>query len=327
MKRMPAMSRRLFAPVIFLSLAILSACAPLPLGIPENAEPVSQAARPVLIVNSDRNISRYEVPAASFARAVRGHPIVRLDLHGRNDPVETLQDYLNAYPIAGVYAVGAKALGAVNYLAPEMPVVFSAVMAWREFLPESNAYGIASDIAPDAQLLWFKHFFPRIKRLGVLYSDANQPVLESARSAATHMDLHIVAKRIPQSKMLATQAQNLLNEVDALWLISDPLVLSSAQGIENLFTLADSKQVPIFTYKRLFVNYGATLSITADEATTGRQAAVTLMQLMRKDKQLPAIQYPAGSSLTLNMDKVRRYQLHLNPAALDAVSDLVESTP
>lgn len=326
MIKMPELTKRMRTLIASLTAALVSACAPLPLGIPGDDPERATDARPVLVVNSDDSIARYQIPAASFAAAMRGHPVVTLDLHDRIDPVETLQDYLNEYAVAGVYAVGAKALGAVNYLAPEVPVVYSAVLAWREFQRESDAHGIASDIAPDAQLIWFRHFFPDIKRLGLLYSDNNSHMLDNAIAAAKRTGLTLVPRRVAHAHSQAEQLQRLLEDVDALWLISDPTVLSSTESITNLFAQADQKKVPVFSYKRLFVDYGATLSITADEVTSGRQAAVMLHQLMHADKPLPAVQFPAGSAITLNLDRVRRYQLNLNRTALDSVRELVDST-
>ena len=148
----------------------------------------------------------------------------------------------------------------------------------------------------------------------------------NAIAAAKRTGLTLVPRRVAHAHSQAEQLQRLLEDVDALWLISDPTVLSSTESITNLFAQADQKKVPVFSYKHLFVDYGATLSITADEVTSGRQAAVMLHQLMQADKPLPAVQFPAGSAITLNLDRVRRYQLNLNRTALDSVRELVDST-
>ena len=94
MIKMPELTKRMRTLIASLTAALVSACAPLPLGIPGDDPARATDARPVLVVNSDDSIARYQIPAASFAAAMRGHPVVTLDLHDRIDPVETLQDYL-----------------------------------------------------------------------------------------------------------------------------------------------------------------------------------------------------------------------------------------
>jgi len=68
---------------------------------------------------------------------------------------------------------------------------------------------------------------------------------------------------------------------------------------------------------------GAILSISADKPTTGRQAALLTQSILEGNAKELSVTPPAGSSITLNMDKVRTYKIKLNEDALDSVNNIV----
>jgi len=277
-----------------------------------------------LLVNTNRQIDRYKAAEASFTKTLANHKIHTVDLDQDNQPIETLQDLLNEEQFDAVYCIGAKALGSIDYIDPDMPVIFSSVLNWRRFNAQDNYNGIASEVAPKAQLTWFKYFFPEIKNIGVLYSSDNQQRLQDAALLADALALQLVTQEINSKTQLDNQANDLFSQVDALWLISDPSVLASTDQAKRLFTIADQTNVPIFTYHSFFMEMGATLSITADLPTTGRQAAFMMKEVLKQPDYKQTIQFPAGSSITLNINKAEAYNLKLNEDALDSVDELIE---
>jgi len=278
----------------------------------------------ILLVNTNNSIERYRIAQTAFIETLKGSSVNTIDLGEDNQPVDTLQDLLNEQDYDAIYCIGAKALGTIDYIDPEAPVIFSSVLNWRRFSTQPNYYGVASEVAPEAQLAWFKYFFPEIKKIGVLYSDDNQKLIEDARSSAEKLYIQIVTEKVYSQDKLTTHANKLLSEVDALWLISDPSVLASSNNARLLFHNADKKQVPIFAYNSFFVDMGAMLSISADLSTTGRQAAIIVRNVLQEDMKGKSVQFPAGSCITLNLDKVRFYNIELNDSALDSVNEIVE---
>jgi|GEM_PF-228850 len=278
----------------------------------------------ILLVSTNRQIDRYEAAEASFIKTLTNHTIHTVDLNQNNHPIDTLQDLLNEEHFDAIYCIGAKALGSIDYIDPDMPVIFSSVLNWRRFNEQDNYNGIASEVAPEAQLTWFKYFFPEIKNIGVLYSSDNQKRLKEAALPAEALALQLVTQEINSDIQLGNQAKDLLSNVDALWLISDPSVLVSSDQAKRLFKMAHKKHVPIFTYHSVFMDMGATLSITADLPTTGRQAALMMKKVLKQPDFKQTIQFPAGSSITLNIKKADTYKLSLNGDALDSVDEIVE---
>ncbi|UZE96036.1 ABC transporter substrate-binding protein [Alkalimarinus alittae] len=283
----------------------------------------------ILVINTNHSLERYRVSQAAFIETLKltaadnTRAVSTIDLDMDNTPVETLQDVLNQRHYDAVYCIGAKALGSVDYIDPNTQVVFSSVLNWRRFVDQPRYSGIASDPATEAQLTWFKYFFPDIKTIGVLYSAKNRQLLKHATKIASQLSINIVGEEVHSNSSLMAQANALLPNVDALWLISDSTVLSSTDTAKQLFAAADQHKTPILSYNPVFVEMGALLSISADVATTGRQAALIMNNLLSGSNQASSIQFPAGSSISLNLRKVHEYNIKLNSSALDSVNELV----
>lgn len=282
----------------------------------------TKRARKVLVLNSNQLVERYQIAESSFIRAMAGRTIDVMDLQDKDKPVEFIQDKLNEQRYDLIYAIGAKALGSVNLIDPDMPVVYSAVLNWRRFKQQDNYFGISSELSPQVQLTWFKYFFPEIKSIGVLYSQENAHMIEEANQVARNLGIKLVASQVRSERHLKDSVKNLLDEVEALWLISDSHILSSVNKVKQFFVLADEKQIPVLTYNPVFIEMGAVMSLAADLPTIGRQAALLANDLLARDAPLEMIQFPAGSRIMLNSQKIREYNMKLNASALESVDEI-----
>ncbi|RLT93240.1 ABC transporter substrate-binding protein [Ketobacter sp.] len=304
---------------------LLALCCSLAIGGCQNrtALPQQPDTFTVLVVNSNSALPRYEVPVQAFLKTIKGAELVTVDLGEDELPTETLQDMLNAHRVQAIYCVGAKALGSIDYLSPATPVVYSSVLSWREFQSRKHFYGVTDGVAPAAQLAWFKHFFPNIQRIGVLYSDTSENVLKDARHSAEALSLTLNTRKIAAGEARTPHIEALLESSDAIWILPDPEVLDSEANTVQLFEQAHRRKIPVFAYNPFFMELGATLSINADLATTGRQAALMVQSLQNAAPE-SNIQFPAGSNVSLNLRKVREYQLNLDSDALNSVSELLD---
>lgn len=307
----------------FLLTLLLVSCANVPDAAISQKEP---AVTRILLVNTNDSIERYHIAQTAFMESIKdgNGNIHTVDLGKNNHPIDTLQDLLNEQDYDAIYCIGAKALGSIDHIDPDTPVIFSSVLNWHRFSNQPNYYGVASEVAPKAQLTWFKYFFPDTKRIGVLYSGDNQHLIEDATSSAHELSIQIIAEKVSSQSLLETHARTLLSKVDALWLISDSRVLASTNNAQLLFTKADKRNVPVLAYNSFFMDMGATLSISADLPTTGRQAAIMMRHVLQKDIKGKNVQFPAGSSIILNMNKVRTYNVKLNQNALDSVNNIID---
>jgi putative ABC transport system substrate-binding protein len=158
----------------------------------------------------------------------------------------------------------------------------------------------------------------------VLYSAENRQLIADASKVAKDLAIELIALEIDTPAQLTKKLAAMASRVDVFWLISDPVVLSSPEKTREMFTYAQQKKVPVVTYNRFFLELGAVLSITADLPTTGRQAALMLQKIISRGAPAASIQFPAGTTITLNMGKVRELGLNMNDGAFDAVNEIID---
>lgn len=320
-------SRPIFTMLVMLvHVLILSACA-VNTSQPNNnlASSVSLAEYregKVLVVNSNLSIDRYQIAQKVFIDSILNTNLTLVNLEHEAQPVEYLQDVLNKNNYDAIYCIGAKALGSIEYISPDAPVVYSAVLNWRRFKDHKNYFGISSELSPEVQLTWIKYFFKDIQKIGVYYSQENESLISDAVAVSKNLSINLIPIKLNTDEHLLASAKEVLPKFDALWLISDSSVLSSANSVEDLFNLAKEKNVPVLAYNTLFIDMGAVMSLGIDLPTTARQAAILTSKIL--DKQMPkeVIQFPAGSKIVLNRKGLNHHQMKLNPGVLDSVDEL-----
>lgn len=282
--------------------------------------------RSILIVNSHRSIDRYQVAEQAFINQIQSQTnaseITQIDLAHEEYPERLLQELLNQENHSHIYCIGAKALGSIDTIAPPQPIVFSSVLNWARFENQQGISGIASDIAPASQLAMFKLFFTEIQSVAVLYSQRNRALIRKLAQAAEQVGITLNTVEINERDSIEAHMQQVSLNNDALWLLSDPVVLSSVAKAKQLFATADQHNLPVFSTNRFFKELGATFIISADRPTIGRQAALLISADNNETQN--KIHYPVGSHISLNMSKVEQYKLNLNFQALDNVNELIE---
>ena len=169
----------------------------------------------------------------------------------------------------------------------------------------------------------FRYLFPDLKNIGVIYSKKyNHEWVTQTRQDAKDVNIKIISKSIRRSSELGDALREVLPKVDAVWLTSDPVVMSNKDSVQTFFKHAQKK--PIFSYDEVFLNYGASLIISPDIPTIGFQAANLANELNNGIEISERVQDPAGSSITLNLKKVNQYGIQLNKDALDSVNNILE---
>lgn len=313
--------------VLFFSVVILNACASNLINqssfndSSSSSQLSAHSKQKVLIINSNQSVERYQIAESTFIESMSDYNTKVVNLEAEKQPIEYLQDVLNTERYDLIYCIGAKALGSIDYIDPSMPVVYTAVLNWRRFQGRNNYFGIASELSPQVQLTWFKYLFPEIRNIGVFYGEENQTLIDDAKKTANNLSLKLETEMLRSDEQLMLSAKAMLNDVDALWLISDSSTLSSIESVEKLFNLAEKLNVPIFSYNSVFMDMGATMSLVADLPTTARQAALLSMKLLKNIVPKQNIQFPAGSRIILGGHKIDRYEMKLNPEGLDSVDE------
>lgn len=281
------------------------------------------ADKKVLVLNSNSQIGKYATAEKIFKQMLNGHPITHLDIAKFNQSNKIEEAILKSDPDI-IYCIGSKAFSSAYRFSEDYQVIFSSIINWRRLPLKNKIYGIANEIPADTQLTLFKLVFPKIKRIGIVYSHKfNSEWFNATRKLAADLDIEIVGASIAKPKQLTDSLKRIINKVDAIWLISDPMVLSSGNALNSIIKITENHKKPILAYDPVFVKSGATLSVSVDASTIGRQAAAIILDIFDKETIEQQVQSPAGTQIWLNMKKVDQYQLKMNEDALASVNHIV----
>ena len=94
--------------------------------------------------------------------------------------------------------------------------------------------------------------------------------------------------------------------------------------MDLLFDQCKIRQKPVFVYDEAYLKFGATLVVSADLQTIGRQAATLVKTIMLRQEISTKVQPPAGTQIILNNKKVKECHLEFNESAMDSINTIVE---
>jgi putative ABC transport system substrate-binding protein len=278
----------------------------------------------ILLINSDATVEKYKVAQEEFVKAFP-HPVLKVNLSDKKWRIPDVEDLLyDEYPDL-TYCIGTKAYLIANRFISEKDIIFSSIINWHRLPMTKKTYGVSNELHSGMQITLFRYIFPEVKKLGVLYSEKyNSQWFNETKLEAKEMGLKIIGGAVSENRQARSALKELLPDIDALWFISDPLIVSDKKILMEVFKECDAKKVPVFTYHDIFVEYGAVLIVSVDDPTIGRQAAGIAAEVLSVGKMDEKVQYPAGSHIILNLKKVKEYGLHYKEETLNAVNQIVE---
>ena len=275
----------------------------------------------VLVLNSDTSISRYLEVQDAF-NASLATPAMTVDMAKEAPTESALKRVLDRENPATVYCIGAKAYQLASRVSKDRTIILSSAINWERFPARKQRHVIANELPAAVQLTLFRHFFPKLQRIGVLYTrDINRQWFEQAQAGAKEVGVELVGVNVRRSSEIAGVLRDLAPKVDAIWVTPDPVVLETEASVRFLFERCHTLQKPVFAYSPAFAELGATLILAPDMPTIGRQAAAIVADLASNPQP---VHTPAGSEVTLNLARVKAYSLDLNRDALDSVNHLVK---
>jgi putative ABC transport system substrate-binding protein len=303
---------RVFKPIYILLLLLL---------IPGN---LAADNSKILLINSDASVEKYEAAQMEFKSTVDS-PIKDIDLGEKEWKSQEIEDLLyDEYPDL-IYCIGTKAYVVANRFLSEKKIVFSSIINWKRLPVNKRTFGVSNELPPEMEITLFRYMFPSIKKIGVLYSDEyNGQWVNQASAQATEMGVEIIGRPVEDSKKALSTLRQLLPDMDALWLISDPVILSDKKVLMQLFTECDTRKKAVFSYQEAFAKQGAVLIVSVDNATIGRQAAKIATAVLSGEEITEKVQFPAGSHIIMNLNKAKEYGIEYNTDALASVNQFIE---
>jgi hypothetical protein len=277
----------------------------------------------VLIVKSD-DLPQYQYPIDAFIAAHRGK-VTTVDLEGSKEEGRArLARVAERESVDAVFALGAQAAWLSREVMPHTPLTFAMVIDWQRYGFGADATGVAVELPVDALLARFKLLLPGLRRLGVIHSgQSSATTLEAARSAAASLGIDLHEEDVAYSDSVAGAYRRMRGEVDALWMVPDPVVVTH----DNFRYLAERTRndgIAFLAFSENFVRAGALLSVAPDYATMGSQAAVLVERSLERHAAVPAVQAPIGSSLVINADTARELGIDLDRTILSLADKVID---
>lgn len=279
---------------------------------------VAFARSDIAVLVSD-TLATYDAPVDRFEAAV-GRPTTVYDLQGSRERADAIVKQLQADPPPLVYALGAKAAyAAVNGL-PDVPVVYAMVTDPPRYgIGGTQVTGVSTSVPAEAVLSQFRLFAPDVKTIGVLLAASNTGgATADALAAAKRLGYDLKVQRVTNARDLRAAFDRMSGEVDALWLLPDPVALTP-DGFRYLRTASLRYKIPMLASSETLVQAGALLCVAPDRAVLGQQAA-ELAQRVLDGGELPgsiAPPEPGSIRVVLNRDTLRQIGLEVDPILLD----------
>lgn len=279
---------------------------------------------PLLVVSSNASIAKYGLLETELRRHYAGE-VIAIDLGSKWQDKSWLKEVLRRKQPQWIVCIGSRAYLETRELVRDVPIIFTSALNWQRFEIGDKTRVISSEVPALNQLTLFRILFPRLRRVGVLFSEAdNREWFEKAKQAAKEVGIEVVGVGVARHEELKQRLTEVLAASDALWLVPDPLVLAETRQVEEIFRQSEARRRPVFTYDKLFVPFGAALVVSADIPTMARQA-VAMTQQAGTDSR--AAVEPAGSYIAVDAQRLARYGIELDQSMLSIVNELIAGGP
>ena len=278
---------------------------------------LSLYADKVLILNSNANIEKYNSVQEEFIKNTK-KPYQVLDIEKLSQK-EIKEYFYDEYPDI-VYTIGSKAYRYANAYIPEKTIFFSSIINHNRLDINENRYGVSNELHSGMHLTIIKSLFHETQTLSLIYSDYTKDLFENFKTHASQIGIKIIGEKITNDDSI--EIEN-IQQTDGLILIADPVLLKDEQRVMKLFEDMKKTRKPIFAYHDLYIKFGASLVVSADNPTIGRQVAY-MMQLFNDKKEFTKIQIPMGTNVIFNKKMVENLGIHYNMDAISVVNKVIE---
>jgi putative ABC transport system substrate-binding protein len=178
-----------------------------------------------------------------------------------------------------ILALGSKAFHAVREVARTTPVVYVMVLDHQD-IGAANVAGASIRVDPALEMQSIHAVFPQVRKLGVIFDEANSMhIVSAARQAASSLGVELVAEQVSEVSETIRAIRSIENDVDAWWLIPDRTTLN-AESAEYLLLSSGRRGIPVIAPSRKYVDRGAQMALVPDYAAIGEAGAEIALQVM-----------------------------------------------
>lgn len=212
-----------------------------------------------------------------------------------------------------IYAIGTNAAQSAYYATEgtNIPVIFNAVTDPVEAQlvdsldhPGSNVTGV-SDLAPaDQQLMVVKNVLPEAKKVGIIYNtgEINSTVqIDALQKIAPSVGVELDVVGISNIQDVSTVVTQMLGRVDAIYNITDNMVVSATSTITELAT---KQSIPVFASEDGQMKEGILAAESLSYEQLGKKAGEMIEKILIENVQPESLSVYQSRETTLILNKL-----------------------
>ncbi len=190
----------------------------------------------------------------------------------------------------------------------------------------TNVFGMSDMVPMESQFKIIKSFFPKAKKLGIIYSssDANSAVkVAEAKSIASKYGLEIIAQGATTTNDVGQTVESLLDKIDVLYVPTDSTVVPA---MPIIIEKALAKKVPIIPEEKGQVELGALAAEGIDFYKLGYETGLMAADVLdgkSKPQDMP-VKILEDRDIYVNKDTLKKLNLTI-PKELKEKVKLVDT--
>ena len=249
-------------------------------------------------------------------------------LQQKNIPVrvEILKEGQTAEEMGNVeliFALGSEALLQARARNPDIPIVAGMILQKEDIENLPHTTGVYLEHPAETQLVWMRRILPNARRVGVVYSRAENPeCIASAKGIMAQLGFQLVAQEVSNPRELPGALENLANTADVLWGISDDVVLTQ-QTARQILLFSFRNRIPFVGLSHAWTKAGALYSLDRDYHDLGRQCGELAYRILRGERAGSiAPVAPRKVTYSVNLKTARRMKLDISPSVIQGAEQV-----
>ena len=191
--------------------------------------------------------------------------------------------------------------------------------------PGTNVTG-TTDMNPVAdQLALIKELVPEAKNVGIIYnsSEVNSEVqVKIARQAVSELGFTLHEATVTASNEVMQATQSLMGKVDAIYLPTDNMVISSLSAV---LQVAEENKIPVIAGESNSVEEGALATLGIDYYKLGRQTAESALRVLNGENPADiAVEAQKGADIVINLKAAERFGVTISDALKAKAAQVIE---
>jgi putative ABC transport system substrate-binding protein len=253
---------------------------------------------------------------------------------GRNEHLADSVAEFVRLKVAVIVTGGSAAVVAAKKTTSVIPIVFGTAadpvrlgLVASLARPGGNITGLSNQSTdlPGKRLALLRGVVPGLRRVAVMANvEAPVGVLEmnEVKAAAGTLGLEVVPREIRKAEDIGPALETLKGSVDALYVVTDPLVNTHRVRIN---TLANTALVPTMHGEKAYVEAGGLMSYGPNFPDLFRRAAEQVDKILKgvKPGDIP-VEQPTKFDLAINLSTAKALGITVPPLLLTQADDVIE---